>query len=197
MIMQYLQKKVICIFFLGLAIFGCIACPLSGDECILLPCEKKHIYGDATIIMKVNPSEPDFEISISIFYKEKFKAKFEGVSFERLFPSPKNDYFLGVSNSGIPGTAFVLFNKYGELLREVKHDFFDFIPYCHESIVCDRTWYNEAKPDVEFVLDDGRLRKVLVTGCDGKRYNLYDPIIMHQSADGKTQQITWDESEKK
>jgi hypothetical protein len=195
--MQYLQRKVICIFCLGLAIFGYIAFPLSGDECILLPSEKKHVYGDTSIIMRVNPSETDFEISISIFYKEKFKAKFEGVSFERIYPSPKNDYFLGLSNSGIPGTAFVLFNKYGELLREVKHDFLDFIPYCHESIVCDRTWYNDMEPDVEYVFENERLKKVLITGCDGKRYNLYDQIIMHKSADGKIQQITLDESERK
>lgn len=197
MIMPSLHNKAIQIFCFVLTIFGYLACPLSGDECILLPCEKKHVYGDTSIILKVNPGETDFEISISVFNKEKLKAKFEGVSFERLFPSLKNDYFLGVSNSGIPGTAFVLFNKYGELLREVKHDFFDFIPYCHESIVIDRTWYNEENPDVEFVFADGKLRKVLITGCDGPRYNLYDPIIMHQSADGKTRQITWDESEKK
>jgi len=183
-----------CISFLGLACVLFLPIFLIGDECFILPCDTKLVFGDTTIVKKVNPSED--EVSISIYCKEKLKAKLEGVWFERIFPSPKFDYFLGVTNTGIPGTAFILFSKYGMLLREVKHDFLDFIPYCGQSLVCDRTWYNDKNPGVEFVFDEGGLSKVFINGCDGKRYNLFDRILFHRSADGKIEQLRWSEADK-
>jgi len=67
-------------------------------------------------------------------------AQYKNVGFEEVFASPDNEYFLGVSNSGIPGTAFVIFNKKGNLIREEKHGFMAMSIYTEMSITLHRTW---------------------------------------------------------
>ena len=65
-----------------------------------------------------NTRWPLFELMI---YKgDELQAKYRNIGFDKIFASEDNRYFLGVSNTGIPGTAFVIFDSDGKLLREVK-----------------------------------------------------------------------------
>ena len=89
-------------------------------------------------------------------------AKYKNIYCEEILSSPDRKYFLGVSNCGVPGTAFIIFDYKGNLIREEKHDFFNLPYYCSESVIISRVWYNTKNPNTEFVYKDGKLEKILI-----------------------------------
>ncbi len=136
--------------------------------------EKVYEFGKSKIVLKVDATKDQSwpEHTLSIYLDGKLMAQYKNVGFEQIFASPDNTFFLGVSNSGIPGTAFVIFDKEGNLIREEKHNFMAMSIYTEISVTLDRQWYDAKNPTVEFVSDGKRLGKVLIRGDSGKTYNL-------------------------
>ena len=73
---------------------------------------------------KTKPGEPVWAVEVR--KGGLLLAKFGGVTYERLFASPDNKLFVGLSNRGLPGTAVVIFGSNGNLLLEAKHGIVEF-----------------------------------------------------------------------
>lgn len=146
------------------------------------PVEKSKIetYGDIKIIQTTDARKdrqyPDF--ILSIYFKDELLAKYKGVAFQKLFASPDNSRFVGLSNYGLPGTAVVVFDNKGNLILEAKHGLATF-DYCNESVTLVRRWYDEDKPDVQFVPDEkyGGYKEITVRDCKGKTEDLLKLIL--------------------
>lgn len=134
---------------------------------------EKHKFGDIEIVLTTdstkNQSWPDH--IIDIYKNDKLVSKFKNISFGEIFNSKNNKYFLGVSNWGIPGTAYVIFDNQGNLIKEVKHKF-SRLKYTNKSITMIRTWYNKNNPNVKFILDGDFLEKILINSSNGDEINL-------------------------
>lgn len=140
---------------------------------------KPFKFGKSTIVLEVDGRKdrrrPPHTLSIHL--DGALAAKYRNVGFEHLYASKDNRFIAGLSNEGIPGTAFVVFDAEGNLLREVKHEHMPYGIYTAHSVTIVRTWFESQRP-VEFkVGENGRLASVLVWGTRVKRYDLLEPDL--------------------
>lgn len=136
--------------------------------------EKSFEFGrlriNSSIDARENQHHPEFVVEVK--NGRKIIGLFPNVHFESLHPSPDHEYFLGLSNSGIPGTAFVLFDARGHLIWETKHNHEQF-SYCRMSVSLTREWVAVEGQKVEFLIADaGYLQDVTVVHCSGSRISL-------------------------
>lgn len=149
----------------------------SADSWRFDPVETHRVetFGNTKIVLttdaRKNRQYPDF--ILSIYDKGELRAKYRGIAFEKIFASQDNSRFLGLSNSGLPGTAIVLFDKKGNLLLEVKHGMAAF-EYCDESVTLARKWFHEENPSVRFVPDEkyGGYKSISLRDCKGNTGDL-------------------------
>lgn len=96
---------------------------------------------------KTQPGKPIWAVEVR--KGDELLARYRGVSYDKLFASANQQLFVGLSNSGLPGTAVMVFDAQGALLLEAKHDaaLFD---YCRESISLIKDWYDNKNPKVDF-----------------------------------------------
>ena len=101
-----------------------------------------------------------------VYKNDQLLKVYENIAFHKLFASSNNTYFLGVTNSGYPHFAYVIFNIEGDIIRATRHRNED-INYCVMlSGGYLKEWYNEESPDVEFIVENGILKDVLINGCN-------------------------------
>jgi hypothetical protein len=117
---------------------------------------------------------PDF--ILQIFRGTELQARYAGLAFEQIFASPNSTHFLGLSNSGIPGTAVVLFDNRGRLLLLVRHDLVE-LDYCGKSATIARKWYDPDDPQVKFNLENRDEPFVTLRDCKGQNVSLSDVIL--------------------
>lgn len=138
--------------------------------------KKVHEFGRSRIVLERDATQnqryPAF--SLTVYLDDEMVARYPNVGVEQIFASPDNRYFVGLSNHGLPGTAFVVFDRYGNLIREQKHQFNDFRIYTESSVTLTRKWYDDTNPEVDFGLTGEFLRGVRVNGSADRRYNLLD-----------------------
>ena len=136
--------------------------------------EKAFAFGKTKVVLEVDGREDQSfpPHAVSIYVDGALRAKYRGVGFEQVHPSADKKYFVGLSNGGIPGTAFVVFDAAGNLIREQKHDFMPDAVYTSRSVTVIREWFDDERPGVEFNAANGRLVGVIVRGSNGKRYDL-------------------------
>ena len=106
-------------------------------------------------------------------------AMYRGVSFEDFAISEDGQVFVGISNRGLPQTAFFALGAKGELLFESKHQF-SHLKYCDESVTLVRRWYDQEHPDVRFSYtgrDIQWLSSITVNGCDGATVDLLKVMV--------------------
>jgi hypothetical protein len=141
--------------------------------------EKTHEYGQSRIVLATDTRENQQypEYSLSIYLADELMARYRGVAFDQIFASDDHTYFVGLSNHGLTGTAFVIFDRKGNLIREMKHRFMDPKFYTSRSVTVIREWYNDKNPAVQFQIEKNRLRQVTVNGSAGTRYNLLDRTL--------------------
>lgn len=141
--------------------------------------DKTYQYGNTKIVMTRDATKdqkyPDY--ILQIYYMNELSAQYRNVAFEHLFASPDNNTFIGLSNSGLPGTAVVFFGKEGELRLEIKHNIGHF-EYCEESSTVHRVWYDAEKPDVKFVMNKTNdvVENITLRDCNGKTVSLFDIV---------------------
>jgi hypothetical protein len=134
---------------------------------------RDYAFGKTKIVLERDDTRksPEPSHTLTISRDNEIIAKYQNVGFEQIFASEDKKYFVGLSNSGITLTAFVIFNSEGSLIREMKHEFMPIDIYSEMSVSIVRTWLAE-KPEVEFKMKDDRLVNVFVNGSKGKRYDL-------------------------
>ena len=134
--------------------------------------ETEYKFGNVTIKRVIdatnNQRYPRF--SVAIYKNEELKALYAGVSFEDIGASDDNGSFIGISNDGLPGTAIIIFNREGELILHVPHNFSALpLNYCSETITRQRQWYDQDTPNISFAGNS-----ITVRGCDGEIINVTD-----------------------
>lgn len=111
-------------------------------------------FGSTQVVLTTDARKdqqlPDFQVRVLLDGQEQ--ARFSGVAFDELYASPDNALFLGLSNSGLPGTAVVLFTSKGRIGLLANHGLAEF-DYCSKSVTLERVWYDEKSPRVQFDLD--------------------------------------------
>ena len=136
-------------------------------------------FGKSKIVLETdarkNQQFPDHKLSI--YLGGELVARYRNVAFDQVHASADNRYFVGLSNRGIPGTAFVVFDADGNLVREVKHRFMPDSIYTERSVTLARVWFDGKDPAVEFKADRGRLHAVSVRGSNGTRFELLMPDL--------------------
>lgn len=139
--------------------------------------EQVHEFGRVKIVMQIdareNQSFPPHKLTI---YRDgKAVAIYPNVGFQQIHASPDHRFFVGLSNNGISGTAFVIFDDRGNLIREMKHDFSGaLITYSNTSVTRNRTWFDTKNPHVRFEAEENSLQKLLVKGSAGQTYDLLE-----------------------
>jgi hypothetical protein len=113
-------------------------------------------------------------IDLTIRKRSKVLAHYSNIGIDDLFASPKENLFVVLSNSGLPGTAVAVFDNRGDLLLHVEHAVAVF-DYCQESIYVNRTWHKSEKGDVQFDGDES-VYGITLLDCHGKRVNLMQAI---------------------
>jgi hypothetical protein len=135
---------------------------------------KTYDFGKSRIVLEVDATRnwtyPDH--TLFIYLDVELMARYRNVAFEQIHASKDNEYFVGLSNRGIPGTAFVIFDAKGNLIREEKHRFLPTAIYTSRSVTLSRVWFDSAKPEVEFKVEPNRLAGILVWGSNKQRYDL-------------------------
>lgn len=114
--------------------------------------KQEYSFGDVRIELVRDATEnyvtPYFELNI---YKGgELQATHKNISFEHIYASDDHQFFAGLSNSGIPGTAFVVFDSSGELLKSVHHRNSS-VDYIGFSATLIRSWFRPDETSVRFV----------------------------------------------
>lgn len=113
---------------------------------------------------------PRFQIEV--LHEGRMVALIPGAAFEQLFASSDNKLFLGLSNSGLPGTAAIVFTSDGEIRLFVRHQAARF-DYCQESVTLQREWYDSRNPEVRFALDAPEGKSgIFLRDCKGQEIEL-------------------------
>lgn len=124
--------------------------------------------------------------SLAIYSGDKELALYPGLAVETLHASPNNVVFVGLSNSGLPGTAVVIFDASGSIRLLATHGIADF-DYCQRSVTLMREWYDADTPELDFQLDaqEGKFG-IFLRDCRGKRIELFRTVFeAYQRAAGK------------
>jgi hypothetical protein len=145
--------------------------------------ETEFVFGDTKIIKVVdttnNSQYPDFQVLI--YYKGELEAKYRGISFEFIYADKDNSTFVGLSNSGLPGNAVVVFGAQGHLDNVLYHE--RFVPeYCMRSVTVSKVWVDETDPKVEFSYakigeDYEYIDEITFIDCNEKRVSLQHSYI--------------------
>ena len=141
-----------------------------------LPPEVKDtnfVFGTVRIVLHYDSTHntlyPDY--SVKILDHDKQVAELKGLGFIEIFASPDNRYFLGVSNSGLTKTAYVVFDAHGKILKHRPHGS-PGIRYHAMSVSLVRQWYDAKNPTVKFAVTDGTLKDVTINDPDQKPLSL-------------------------
>jgi hypothetical protein len=136
--------------------------------------KEEYIFGDSKFILEVDGTKDWMwpPHTLLIYRGEELLAKYRNIGFQKVYASKDNRFFVGVSNKGVPGTAFVIFDVEGNLLREQKHLFLPPGLYTEQSLAIIKHWYDEKNPEVQFDVTDGRLVSVFIRGSNKQKYDL-------------------------
>jgi hypothetical protein len=135
--------------------------------------EVYRFKGDLTFTYTIDPVDGGKWAKFAVkVHRKRLLAQYSGLGFEELIASPDGTLFVGLSNTGIPGTAVAVFSSEGRLLLHVEHDVARF-DYCDETITLVRNWYTPGKDSVQF--GDG-LADLSLLDCHGKRVNLLESV---------------------
>ena len=165
--------------FAVLAVLACCCAATARADSWVFPKElirKEFKFGGSRLVLEVDGTKDRGSPphTLSIHAGDQLLARYRNVAFDRVYASKDNKFFLGVSNGGIPGTAFVVLDAEGNLLREEKHRFLPHALYTSQSVTLVRVWFDEKDPGVEFDVRAGRLAAVFIRGSNGQRYNLLE-----------------------
>lgn len=163
--------------YLHFIIFVCVLILSSiahADKWYLDPEVKdsEYVFSEIKIVLHYDSTQNHYfpKYTTRIFNKDKLLAEHEGVGFEKVYSSPDVDYFLGVSNSGLIKDAFIIFDRYGHVLKKQSQS--PPVKYCEKSVTLISIWFNKENPDPKFVVENSALKDITIRACDGTRISL-------------------------
>ncbi|MTW12751.1 hypothetical protein GM658_19265 [Pseudoduganella eburnea] len=145
--------------------------------------EKTFSFGDVQIKQSFNsmkdPMDPEFKVRV--YDKGRLVLQLNDAAFDAFFSSPDGGAFVGLSNSGWPGTAVIIFERRGRILLLAEHGLARF-DYCGETATFVKDWYDSKDPQVRFppfkLGGEGRDRTPGITlkSCHGETIDLLDTV---------------------
>jgi len=134
-----------------------------------------------------NPGSP--EMNLQVYVKGQLKLLLNDALFEQFFPSPDGEVIVGLSNSGWPGSAAIVFDTRGRILLLSDHQSANF-DYCFMTSTFGREWYDARDPQVRFPDGPGvlGLDGITVRSCKGNAIGLVESV--NKAADNYYQGIS-------
>jgi len=130
-------------------------------------------FGEVRLILIMNSLKnqvyPDYELLIE--NKDMIITNLVNVGYQDVFASPENRYFLGVSNIGIPDTAYIIFDAGGNVIKHIKHHVSG-LAYSKQTVTLIREWYDKKNPNVVFTITKGQLIAIHINNSSGERIEL-------------------------
>jgi hypothetical protein len=142
--------------------------------------EKTFSFGDIHIKQSFNsmkdPMDPEFKLRV--YDKGHLVLQLNDAAFDAFFPSLDGGAFVGLSNSGWPGTAVIIFDRRGRVLLLAEHGLARF-DYCGETATFVKEWYDSKDPQVRFPtfrIGNGRTPGITLKSCRGETIDLLDEV---------------------
>ena len=135
-----------------------------ADSIAFEPSTTEYTFGE-TRVVRVLERADGWGFRIDIYRESNLLARYPDQYFEVIAASENNEFFVGISNRGLPDTAMIVFNKRGELIRLRTHN--GGIEYCRQSISLVREWFDPEDPALSFVETETKI-DVVWRGCDGE-----------------------------
>ena len=157
----------------------------QADNWALTPEVKdtEFTFGDTRIVLHYDSTRDDQypEHTTSIHLKNKLVGKHDGVGFQKVFASPDNVYFLGLSNRGLVNPAFVVFDRNCKIHKIQPHDPKK-VHYFVASKTLIRKWSDVDEPNPTFHVVNGKLQDVRIRAFNGSRISLLIPEDLYLRA---------------
>jgi hypothetical protein len=142
--------------------------------------EKTFSFGDIQIKQSFNsmkdPMSPEFKVRV--YEKGRLLLQLNDAAYDAFFPSPDGGAFVGLSNSGWPGSAVIIFDRHGRILLLAEHGLARF-NYCGETATFVKEWYDSKDPQVHFPIfriGSGRTPGITLKSCRGETIDLLDEV---------------------
>jgi hypothetical protein len=142
--------------------------------------EREFRFGDVLIRQTFNsmrdPMSPVF--TLQVYDGKDLVLQLREAAFDSFHQSPDGKAFVGLSNSGWPGTAAIIFDRSGRLLLLAEHNRIS-LHYCQETSTFTKVWYDDLNPKVEFPVFSGNVRErrgITLRDCQGKTVDLLDTL---------------------
>lgn len=142
--------------------------------------EYTQTFGDIKIRQSFNsmkdPMAPDF--IVQVYKKGQLLLQLSDASFDTFVASPNKEIFVGLSNSGWPGTAAIILDRSGRILLLARHgsSIFD---YCRQTSTFMKEWFDPNDPHVRFPAFSLREKKaagITLKNCHGETVDLLDVV---------------------
>ncbi|MCF6281895.1 MAG: hypothetical protein L3J28_06730 [Candidatus Polarisedimenticolaceae bacterium] len=156
-------------------------------------------FGDIKVIMDVTYSTSPLikpEYIVSMYKGEELLAKLPGVGVQVLTASANNSVFVGLSNTTMPGTAFIILNNKGELLREVKHISVA-LDYCIKNDGLNKAvWFDPKRPNIQFKYapDGVSVIDISILDCKGEQVSL--PEVVLKAYDNMVKEVEYQKQQR-
>ncbi|MYM21075.1 hypothetical protein GTP46_00225 [Duganella sp. FT135W] len=152
--------------------------------------EQTFRFGAIKIVQSFNsirdPKSPEFKVRV--FKGDKLLLQLSDAFCGNFFAAPNQLLFVGLSNTGWPGTAVIVFDDSGRILLLADHNAAQF-DYCEETPTLLKQWYDDKNPEVQFHLPNaGKEIKpsISVRDCRGGTVDLLDAVLNANARGEKT-----------
>lgn len=142
--------------------------------------EKNYQFGDIRIKQMFDstkdPMGPEFKVQV--YNKRRLLLQLNDAAFDSFYASPNGGAFVGLSNSGWPDTAVIIFDRRGRILLLAEHGFAKF-DYCGESPTFIKEWYDAKDPQLRFPpskFDGNKIPGITLRDCRGQTIDLLDAV---------------------
>lgn len=132
---------------------------------------RRESFGDVEITQVYDTLTPEsWEISTKVTKRGKLILYLRNAQYQQFFSSPGHRVFVGLSNSGWPGSAILIFDDEGHIYASASH--FRGFDYCKWTSTILKEWYDDKNPSIEFPRYEAPQRKFTVRGCRGNRIDI-------------------------
>lgn len=142
--------------------------------------KKDYVFGSIKITQsfdsRKDPMDPDFKLQL--WDKGRLLLSLNDVAFDNIYPSPDHELFVGLSNSGWPGSAVIVFNRRGRVWFVAHHGTSEF-DYCAASPTMLKEWYDDKDPALQFsgaTFSADDLLHISLRNCKGETVDLWETV---------------------
>jgi hypothetical protein len=160
---------------LALFLSACVLQDAAADTAQMVPRRSVHTetFGDVQITQVYDTLTPEsWELSVKVTKGDKLILYMRDALFEQFFASPNKRLFVGLSNSGWPGSAILVFDADGHIYTYARHS--GAFEYCQQTSTLLKYWYYHKKPAIEFPNFETDPPKLTIKGCRGNKLDILE-----------------------